>query len=60
MNWTWLTGRISEKELEHEHRGEWERLVAAEHVEPAKAGSEAGVEPSAHPPGNGDASFPAD
>jgi formate dehydrogenase gamma subunit len=26
MNWTWLTGRISEDQLRHEHRGEWERL----------------------------------
>jgi len=30
MNWTWLTGRISEEHLRHEHPLEWERLTAAE------------------------------
>jgi hypothetical protein len=30
MNWTWLTGRISEEHLRLEHPLEWERLTAAE------------------------------
>ncbi len=30
MNWTWLTGRISEEQLRHEHGAEWERLRAEE------------------------------
>lgn len=28
MNWTWLTGRISEEQLKHEHYLEWQRLAA--------------------------------
>jgi len=40
MNWTWLTGRISEAHLRHEHRLEWERLMAEElAVEEAAAGA---------------------
>lgn len=39
MNWTWLTGRISEDQLRHEHRAEWERLsrpvATPEPAEPA-------------------------
>jgi cytochrome b subunit of formate dehydrogenase len=30
MNWTWITGRISEGQLRHEHPAEWERVAAAE------------------------------
>ncbi len=26
MNWTWLTGRIPEEQLKHEHAGEWEEV----------------------------------
>lgn len=33
MNWTWLTGRISEAQLRHEHYLEWQRIVAAEELE---------------------------
>ena len=33
MNWTWLTGRISEAQLRHEHYLEWQRIVAAEEME---------------------------
>ncbi len=33
MNWTWLTGRISEEQLRHEHYLEWQRIVAAEEKE---------------------------
>jgi cytochrome b subunit of formate dehydrogenase len=29
MNWTWLTGRISDEQLRHEHGGEWQRRQAA-------------------------------
>ena len=27
MNWTWLTGRISEAQMRHEHAAEYERLM---------------------------------
>jgi cytochrome b subunit of formate dehydrogenase len=30
MNWSWITGRIGEEQLRHEHRAEWEGIVAAE------------------------------
>ena len=30
MNWTWITGRISDQQLRHEHGAEWERLRAEE------------------------------
>jgi cytochrome b subunit of formate dehydrogenase len=30
MNWTWITGRISDEQLRHEHGAEWERLRAEE------------------------------
>jgi cytochrome b subunit of formate dehydrogenase len=30
MNWTWLTGRISEEQMQHEHGAEWARLEAEE------------------------------
>jgi hypothetical protein len=33
MNWSWLTGRIGEEQLRHEHQAEWEKLVAAEAAE---------------------------
>ena len=49
MNWTWLTGRISEERLQHEHGAEWERIRAEEEAaaraaaeEAAKARDEAG------------------
>jgi len=29
MNWTWMTGRIGEEQMRHEHRGEWEELARA-------------------------------
>jgi formate dehydrogenase gamma subunit len=29
MNWTWLTGRISEEQMRHEHGGEWERVFGS-------------------------------
>ena len=38
MNWTWLTGRISDEQLQHEHGAEWDRLRAEE--EAAAAGPE--------------------
>jgi formate dehydrogenase gamma subunit len=41
MNWTWLTGKIHEEQLRHEHRGEWEELQQAEaESEAAKAEDE--------------------
>jgi len=30
MNFTWLTGRIPEEQMRHEHAAEWERLVREE------------------------------
>ena len=30
MNWTWLTGKIPEGQLRHEHYLEWTKLVEAE------------------------------
>ena len=43
MNWTWLTGRISEAQLRHEHYLEWQRIVAAEERERlAREAGEAG------------------
>jgi cytochrome b subunit of formate dehydrogenase len=41
MNWTWLTGRISEPQLRHEHRGEWEALALAESAAIEAAATEA-------------------
>jgi cytochrome b subunit of formate dehydrogenase len=41
MNWTWLTGKIHEEQMRHEHRGEWEELQKAEaESEAAKAEGE--------------------
>ncbi len=40
MNWTWVSGRISETQLRHEHPLEWERIMAAE-AEAATAEAEA-------------------
>jgi cytochrome b subunit of formate dehydrogenase len=37
MNWTWLTGRISEEHLRHEHGGEWAEIMAGERAEQAAA-----------------------
>ena len=34
MNWTWLTGKISEDMLRHEHPLEYERLQAEEDAQP--------------------------
>ncbi len=52
MNWTWLTGRISEAQLRHEHFIEWKRIVEAE--EAAKAEAEAkGEAPPAGTAGRG-------
>ena len=33
MNWTWLTGKISEEMLRHEHPREYERLRAEEELD---------------------------
>ncbi len=37
MNWTWLTGRISEAQLQHEHGGEYERITAPGATEAERA-----------------------
>jgi cytochrome b subunit of formate dehydrogenase len=28
MSWSWITGRMTEEEMKHEHGGEWERMEA--------------------------------
>jgi cytochrome b subunit of formate dehydrogenase len=33
MNWTWVSGRISEEHLRHEHGGEWAEIMARERAE---------------------------
>lgn len=33
MNWTWLTGRISESQLRHEHARQWERELGEDSAE---------------------------
>ncbi len=41
MNWTWITGRISEHQMRLEHRAEWARLAASEDAAGATDPSEA-------------------
>jgi len=60
MNWTWLTGRIPEPQLRHEHGGEWEELFGAGEDEggagaPQGPGGEAPPEggPAIEIPGHG-------
>ena len=48
MNWTWLSGRISEAQLRHEHYREWQRLVEGE-VAAEAAASAAAAESAASP-----------
>jgi formate dehydrogenase gamma subunit len=50
MNWTWLTGRISEEQLRHEHLLEWERLTATERAEETRAAADRLEPPPAPPP----------
>jgi len=52
MNWTWITGRISEERLRHEHPDEWARTVAAEAAAVAVA-DEAGASEGGAPPAAG-------
>lgn len=65
MNWTWLTGRIPEGQLRHEHGGEWERefgAVDADEVGEAGAdapGSPAVSAPERTPPEGGSDAPPA-
>jgi hypothetical protein len=59
MNWTWLTGRISEEQLRHEHRGEWERVLGTEDDEAgssqaAAGGAEASLQSTGGASGGGD------
>jgi cytochrome b subunit of formate dehydrogenase len=53
MNWSWLTGRIGEEQLRHEHQAEWEKLVAAEaaqeETEPDETDPSPGGAPSPSP-----------
>jgi len=43
MNWTWITGRISEERLRHEHPEEWARIAAAAEAAPAEAARDEGA-----------------
>jgi len=52
MNWSWISGRISGEQLEHEHPLEYERLAAAE------LDAEAEAEAAAGEPGSGDEASP--
>ena len=45
MNWTWLTGTISEEQLRHEHGAEWERWSRANEPEEAAEDTPAGPAP---------------
>ena len=52
MNWTWISGKIGEEQLRHEHSAEWARIVAAEREaaeEAERAPSEGGPPPAAGP-----------
>jgi cytochrome b subunit of formate dehydrogenase len=42
MNWTWITGRITEDRLRHEHPDEWARIVAAADAAAAEAAADEG------------------
>lgn len=48
MNWTWLTGRISDEQLRHEHLLEWQATEsAAEHEAEEEAAARAAAEAAA-------------
>jgi formate dehydrogenase gamma subunit len=57
MNWTWITGRISGEQLRHEHRGEWEELMAEGETLEVEPESPADPRPPAAP---ADPARPAD
>jgi formate dehydrogenase gamma subunit len=46
MNWSWLTGVISEEALRHDHPGEYERLLAEGQVAPAPSQAPPPEEPA--------------
>ena len=48
MNWTWLTGRISEAQLRHEHYVEWKRIMEAEAAVADEAARSAHGAPAPH------------
>ena len=51
MNWTWLTGKIPDAQLRHEHYLEWARLVEQETA--AEPSEDDAPGPSAPPQGHG-------
>jgi len=53
VSWTWLTGRITEAQLHHEHRGEWERLFGGTGDGDADGGGDGGDTESAPKAGAG-------
>jgi cytochrome b subunit of formate dehydrogenase len=57
MNWTWLTGRVSDAQLKHEHYLEWAGIVSAEGGRgPAQHGASEreATSPAPEEPGAGD------
>jgi formate dehydrogenase gamma subunit len=50
MNWTWITGRVSEEQLRHEHGGEWAEIVALERAE--REAAELAADEQRRNPGN--------
>jgi formate dehydrogenase gamma subunit len=50
MNWSWISGRVSEEQLRHEHPAEWERSVAATDAAPAAAAEPVEPPSNAIPP----------
>jgi formate dehydrogenase gamma subunit len=55
MNWSWITGRVPEDQLRHEHPLEWERVAAAEAAEADEADASAGGAATSERTGEGPA-----
>lgn len=55
MNWTWLTGRISDAQMRHEHIIEYERILEAEMKAEDAKGAVGAAAASAAKPSEGDA-----
>ncbi len=58
MNWTWLTGRISEEQMKHEHYLEWQRVAAPPTEESAATDEESSDQKSSDEKANGGPSQP--
>ncbi len=53
MNWSWLTGRISEDMLRHEHPREYERLLESGQLDASSSGAPGSELPEDPPPPSG-------